>query len=384
MQGSLVCLAAAMLLASAAGTAFSQTAGATGNDAWVERNFDFAAPALNFRGLVPKDAKVETVAMPAMAPQTIGNVKIVGKVMSGKLGPGKGGLQVETTIVGYNLQAPGAASRLCAFEAQASGYATRAASVTRDLTEARLLANQRMKGAPQSTSASYCFSRANQALAVHFVAGAEGTETAEVADARARQVEAYARSFIQGMKFSDGASPSLGHDLQTVPLRIGDTQTQLRVLNGWDIPINDFRGSLPAELHLRQRKNGKDVGLVWLSMFDAKQKPDLDRAGVAIVKDYFGKQSADVQAPVLLSSKDDPLLAQRGIAARTFRFSVRNRQGVDAGEIDATVAWRDGRVHVLTLWSAWKSEGGRNSFFSRLPGLTVYDSVYQDVLNKLP
>jgi len=36
------------------------------------------------------------------------------------------------------------------------------------------------------------------------------------------------------------------------------------------------------------------------------------------------------------------------------------------------------------LWSAWKSQRGRHSVFSRLPGVPVHDVVYQDVLNSLP
>jgi hypothetical protein len=115
-----------------------------------------------------------------------------------------------------------------------------------------------------------------------------------------------------------------------------------------------------------------------------KEKPDLETSGAAIVKDYFVKQTPDGRAPVLLASGEDSALAEQGIASRTFRFSVENREGKDAGDIEATVVWHNGRLSVLTLWSAWTSEANRNAFFSRLPGLTVYDIVRQEVLLPQP
>jgi hypothetical protein len=68
---------------------------------------------------------------------------------------------------------------------------------------------------------------------------------------------------------------------------------------------------------------------------------------------------------------------KQGIPARTFRFSVTDKKGQDSGDIDATVIWRNRRLHVLTLWSAWSSGADNSNFFSRLPALTVYDIVRQ-------
>ncbi|WP_433762909.1 hypothetical protein [Brucella anthropi] len=73
-------------------------------------------------------------------------------------------------------------------------------------------------------------------------------------------------------------------------------------------------------------------------------------------------------------------MAEQGIASRTFRFSVEDRLGSDAGDIEATVVWHNGQLSVLTLWSAWATADNRNTFFSRLPGLTVYEIVRQEVL----
>jgi hypothetical protein len=319
--------AVSIVAATVAGTAFVRADDASSkNSAWVARKFDFSVPALNFESNVSRDATVETVPMEPTEPGTIGKVKVIGKIA-----PGKGDLKVETTMVGYNLHAPATALRICSFDVEALGYTIRIFRTAQDLTEAKL-------------------------------------------------ADEYAASFIDNLSWENGQQSSFGEDLQTVPLLIGDKQIRLSIPNGWDIPINDFRGRLPAELHIVRRKNRKDVGLVWLFVQDMKEKPDLDTSGAAIVKDYFVKQTPDARAPVLLASGEDSTLAEQGIASRTFRFSVENKQGSDAGDIEATVVWHNGRLSVLTLWSAWPSAANRNTFFSRLPGLTVYDIVRQEAL----
>lgn len=365
-----------ILILTTAVTTFAQASGVMPNgDIWAPMAFDFSAPALNFKSTVPQDAKVEMVPMDPTEPDSIGKVKIIGKVTAGKTGQ-----KVETTIVGYNLQAPAAASRVCSFEAKASGYTPRLVSVTPDLTEAQLFANKAENGKTLSAAFSYCFARANQALAIHFIVDLSSAETVEAANDLVHQTNDFAQSFIRSLTFGNNQQSSFGDDWQTVPLRIGDKETWIHVPHGWDIPINDFRGSLPAELHMVRRKNGKDVGLVWLFVQDMKEKPDLETSGTAIVKDYFVKQTPDARPPVLISSGEDTTLAQLGIAAHTFRFSVEDKKGSDAGDIETTVIWHEGRLSVLTLWSAWTSAPDRNSFFSRLPGLTVYDIVRRAAL----
>ncbi|RJG40635.1 hypothetical protein [Mesorhizobium sp. DCY119] len=372
--------AVSIVAATVAGTAFVRADDASPKDsAWVARKFDFSVPALNFESSVSRDATVETVPMELTEPGTIGKVKVIGKIA-----PGKGDLKVETTMVGYNLQAPATALRICSFDVEAVGYTLRIYRTAPDLTEAKLLAKKTVNGKPQSAALGYCFARAQQALGIYFMVDVSSAASEEAADDLVRRADEYAASFIDNLSWENGQQSSFGEDLQTVPLHIGDKQIRLSTPNGWDIPINDFRGPLPAELHMVRRKNGKDVGLVWLFVQDMKEKPDLETAGAAIVKDYFVKQTPGAQAPVLLSSGEDSTLTEQGIAARTFRFSVENREGKDAGDIEATVVWHNGRLSVLTLWSAWTSAANRNTFFSRLPGLTVYDIVRQEVLVPQP
>lgn len=371
--------AVSILAAMVAGTAFAQGDTSSKDSVWAPKALDFSSPTLNFKTKVPHDSRVETVPMEPIEQNTIGKVKIIGKVASGK-----GDLEVETTIVGYSLQAPATALRVCSFDVEALGYAIRIFRTEQDLTEAKLLAKKAENGKPHSAALGYCFARAQQALGIYFMVDVSGAASEEAADDLVRRADEYAASFIDNLSWENGQQSSFGEDLQTVPLLIGDKQIRLSIPNGWDIPINDFRGRLPAELHMVRRKNRKDVGLVWLFVQDMKEKPDLDTSGAAIVKDYFVKQTPDARAPVLLASGEDSTLAEQGIASRTFRFSVENKQGSDAGDIQATVVWHNGRLSVLTLWSAWPSAANRNTFFSRLPGLTVYDIVRQEVLVPQP
>ncbi|MFK4822866.1 hypothetical protein ACI0FS_22290 [Ochrobactrum quorumnocens] len=372
--------AVSIVATTVAGTAFVRADDASSKDgAWVARKFDFSMPALNFESSVSRDATVETVPMEPTEPGTIGKVKVIGKIA-----PGIGDLKVETTMVGYNLQAPATALRICSFDVEAVGYTLRIYRTAPDLTEAKLLAKKAENGKPQSAALGYCFARAQQALGIYFMVDVSSAASEEAADDLVRRADEYAASFIDNLSWENGRQSSFGEDLQTVPLLIGDKEIRLSIPNGWDIPINEFRGALPAELHMVRRKNGKGVGLVWLFVQDMKEKPDLDTSGAAIVKDYFVKQTPDARAPVLLASGEDSTLAEQGIASRTFRFSVENKQGSDAGDIEATVVWHNGRLSVLTLWSAWTSAADRNTFFSRLPGLTVYDIVRQEVLVQQP
>lgn len=370
--------ACVLVATSVAVTMFAGTGFAQDNDSAVQnavpvmRKFDFSAPALNLEGTLSPNATSETVPMSPTQPGTIGNVKVIGKITSDSSSP-----KIETTFVGYDLQAPSAAFRICTYQADTAGYTTRVSNVASDLTEAMLLGTKDENGKPHSALISYCFSRGKQVLGINFIADVSNAADAEAAYDLVVQADKYAAAFIGSLSWENGEESSFGQELQSVPVRIGNQQVMLQIPNQWEIPINDFHGSLPAELHTIRRKGGKDVGLVWLFVQDMKNKPDLEMAGATIVKDYFVRQTPDTHPPVLVSSEEDTILAEQGIPARTFRFSIENKNGEDSGEIEATVIWRNGRLHVLTLWSAWPSAADNSNFFSRLPALTVHDIVRQ-------
>ncbi|CAB3899666.1 hypothetical protein LMG26686_04422 [Achromobacter mucicolens] len=312
-------------------------------------------------------------------PDTIGNVKVIGKITSDKDNP-----EIETSILGYNLPAPATAWRLCTFEVEALGYVPRISKSSDDQTEVGLLAQKADNGKPKSAAISYCFVREKQAVGVFFIVDVSRAASMDAANNLVHKADRYATALIDSLSWANGRQSSFGREMQEIPLRIGSVEHRISIPKGWDVPINDFHGPLPAELHMVRRKNGKDVGLVWLFVQNMKEKPDLETAGAALVKNYFVKQTSDARSPVLLSSEEDNALADQGFAARTFRFSVEDKKGRDAGDIEALVAWKHGQLSVLTLWSAWTASADRNTFFSRLPGLSVYDILRQAVLKTQP
>lgn len=366
-----------LVLFAAAAAAVAQTSEAE----WMPQAFDFGVPSLNFKAAVPPGAEVEMVPMSALEPGTLGRVKIVGKIP-----PVKGGPQVEVTIVGYDLRTPASALRICRYEAEAAGYIERISQATADQTEAQFYGNQADDGKPRSAMFSYCFARGNQALAVHFGVDVRQTTTLKAAKARVDEADAYAQHFMAALRFADDQQANFGNAAQRVRLNLDGEMLDAEVPGGWEIPINDFKGPLPAELHMLRRSQGNDVGLVWLWVHPMKARPDNDTVA-QMVQQYFLKQTPDTRPPVLRTSEDDADLSQQGIKARALRFDVTNKKGEDAGEIEATVGWQNGNLVVVTLWSAWRapienkaSAEGRNLFFSRLAGLTTYDVLRFAVL----
>lgn len=344
-------------------------ANATSSD-WKKHVFDFHSPTVNFEADVPAGSRVETVPMDDTEPGALGKVKIVGKVSPGANGP-----RVGATIMAYDLRSPPAALPICKYEAEIAGYTPRSMTTSPDLTEAKIFATQSDNGKPKGALLSHCFAKGHNALALHFVVNVTEERSPAAARKALEELDAYSKAFLKNFKFSDGKQANFGAAMQRVPLRIGERAIRLQVPKEWSIPINDFRGPLPAELHMVRRSGGKDVGLIWLSVQDMKEKPDLETTGAAIIRDYFVKQTPDADPPVLLgASKNSDLLDHR-LENREFRFSVRNRKGEDVGAIHATAVWKDGQLTVISQWSAWAESARRNDFFSRLPGVTTYDLV---------
>jgi len=379
MHSAWVRVLSGLVVVAAAGSAGAAT---TASDEWVPHAFDFGVPSLNFKAAVPPGAKVETVPMSAAEPGTLGRVKIVGKIP-----PVEGGPQVEATIVGYDLRNPASALRICRYESEAAGYIERISQATPDQTEAQLYGNQADDGKPRSALFSYCFARGNQALAVHFGVDVRQTTTLKAAKARVDEADEYAQHFMAALRFEDDKQANFGDATQRVQIALDGTTLRPEVPGGWEIPINDFKGKLPAELHLLRRSQGKDVGLIWLWVQPMKARPDLDTAGAQAVRQYFMLQTPDTRPPELRASEDEADLAQQGVKARVLHFDVTRKSGEDAGEIEATVTWQNGNLVVLSLWSTWRapvenkaSAEGRNLFFSRLPGLTTYDVLREAVM----
>lgn len=163
----------------------------------------------------------------------------------------------------YDLHSPPAALPLCKYETEVAGYTPLSMFAFPDLTEAKVFATQSDNGKPKSAIFSHCFAKGKNALAIHFIVKVAGESTPEVARRRRRESTLIQLRFSKNFQFSDGKQANFGDDMQPVPLRIGARKIGLQIPTDWEIPINDFRGPLSAELHMVRRSGGKDVGLVW-------------------------------------------------------------------------------------------------------------------------
>ncbi|MEO9336349.1 hypothetical protein ABFT80_02765 [Mesorhizobium sp. SB112] len=337
---------------------------------WVRKTFDFGSEDINFQSLVPPGATVETVALGSPDPDTIGKIKIVGKIQ-----PVDGNVPVEVTITAFDLVAPAAASRVCAYEIESAGYTLRSTKSAPDLSDMRIFATKSDGSRPMEGAFSQCFTRGNKVLALHFIFDVSKTTDLEAADALVAKAQDYANTMLSHIAFTDGKPTGYGAGMKDVPISIGTEKMNLSVPNLWNVAINDFHGPLPAELHLVRRKDEKSVGAIWLAVREMKEQPDLDELGKTLIRDYFVLQSLDAKPAVPVSSGDDPAFTNLGVAARNFRFSVEDKSSEDAGDILATLIWHEGRLYVVSVWSIWAPTGDRNIFFSRLPGLTAYDLI---------
>ncbi|MUZ75986.1 hypothetical protein GOZ90_25365 [Agrobacterium vitis] len=207
-----------------------------------------------------------------------------------------------------------------------------------------------------------------------------GEPTQDAAKKALSELDGYSIAFLRNLQFSDGKQANFGDSMQSVPLSIGERKIDLQIPTGWEIPINDFRGPLPAELHMIRRSGDQDVGLIWLFVQPMTEKPDMEKTGAEIIRNYFVKQTSDVDAPVLLGTNENSTLSEQGLTNREFRFSVKTLKGEDIGVIDATAVWKDNQLAVIAEWSTWGQTARRNEFFSRLPGMTAYDLVRSAVL----
>jgi hypothetical protein len=294
----------------------------------------------------------------------------------GKIYPEKAGTPVEVTIQALDLTAPAAASRVCTHEAEIAGYTLRARRAEPDLSDAELFATKSDGNRPICGVFSRCMTRGNKMLVTHFLFDVSGVMDEEEFDVRANQAQDYYKTFISSIVFADGHSPGYRNMMRKIPVTIGADKTTLSVPDVWQVPINDLRGPLPAELHLLRKNNsGEDTGLLWLAVQERKEQLDFEKLGPTLIGDYFVQQSPDAARPVLLQVSEDPDMRESGVASRSFRFSTKNRAGEDVGEVLATLFWHDGRLYVLSLWSRWSPTADRNTFFSRLPGLTAYDLI---------
>ncbi|WP_094542321.1 hypothetical protein [Brucella grignonensis] len=336
---------------------------------WSLRAFDFGDEDINFETFVPDRAKVETVAMrPLDRAKEIGSVRIIGKIQLPDM-------PIEATIKGYHLTTIGSAARVCVYEVKNSGYTIRQIRSVADFSATRLFAVQ--PGDPPFTSGTFsqCYARGDKVLTFHIVADLTKAASDDKRTEIGRVARNFAGALFTNLVFSNGRVQGYDAYMKGINIRIGDRVVSLAVPDIWKVAINDFKGPLPAELHLQREKDGHTEGLFWLFAQERKDKPDLQEIGPALIRDYFVQQSPDVKLPTLLASSEDADFRKVGVVSRQFRFSVAKKDGEASGDLIANVIWHDQKLYVVSIWSRLSPSGDPNTFFSRLPGLTTFDLV---------
>ncbi|MEJ5018906.1 hypothetical protein WH297_04035 [Ochrobactrum vermis] len=341
---------------------------------WSLKTFDFGDDDINFETYVPDTAKVQITTMRELdASREIGSVRIIGKIRLADA-------PIEATIKGYRLTTPASAARVCAYEIETSGYTLRQISSVADYSATQAFAVQPAETPYKSGVFSQCFSRGDKVLTFHVVAdlakAANDGERKEIG----KIAHNVAGALFTNLIFSNGRVQAYDEYLKRIDIRIGRQTVALTVPDIWKVAINDFKGSLPAELHLQREKDGRTEGLFWLFAQDRKDKPDIQEIGPALIRDYFVQQSPDVKPPTLLASSEDEDFKKAGVASRQFRFSVTKKDGEDSGDLIANVIWHDQKLYVTSIWSRVSPSGDPNTFFSRLPGLTAFDLVQASLL----
>lgn len=338
---------------------------------WVKKRFEIGPPEISFETFVPADAKVATARMePKAAPSGLGDIKGVAKIRLGDA-------PVEATITAFDLAHPGAATLICDWGMEEAGYETHRRVDTPGLTTAERLGGVQKGGKPVDGAFLTCVNRGRFLLTFLFK-----YDPAKGDDAVAA-VRGFAGVFLSNIVVDDGKDSSFAPgQITEVPIVIGQDRRTLSVPKGWEVRINDFTGSLPAELHLIREEGGKPKGLVWFGVREMAEKPELDEIVILLIRDYFAKQS-DARPPEPGQAWDEFDFKDAGFLQQGYRFSVTSKNGKEGGDIEAFVVWHEGRLYVASLWSPVAKSDERNVFFTRLPGLTAHAFVKRALLAHL-
>lgn len=346
---------------------------------WVPHAFALGVPALDFTTYIPADATVEISPLPKDRPLDAGNVahlRIVAKVT-----PDPSDAPVTATITTFQVPTAPAAARICTWLLEEAGYRISAGTGSSDLTAAQRIGHQTDgQGQRQGSALSACYVRGDRVLTLAFQLDSRAAANEEQRRQWSDTAADFASGMLTNLRFADGRPTA--HDdqqLRRIPAVIGEQNLGLVVPNAWDVRINDFQGSLPAELHLTRGDDSDTRGTVWLAAIPAPRSPtpqELTAMGKRLFPGYLMGQTPDLRAYAPAMHAVDPVLQQHGIPSQHFRFPVTNRDGERAGDMFGLLAWHDHTVYALSLWSRIGASTQRNEFFSRLPGLTAYDMLH--------
>jgi hypothetical protein len=373
MTRLLIVQALACALVGFGGPSVAQEAGEpSAKEGWVEKAFEFSAPDLDFKTLVPDEAKVAFVPMKAREENTIGSIKIIGEVPAIDTAE----VPVRVTILGYDLRTSGGADRICTRVQTEEGYRQVEEKATRHRSDVMSLAFKYVDGLAADGIISRCLTRGHQALAVNFLFSLAKAKTDEDRSATFEAAENYAMTFTDNMAFENGEDGGYWDSVKEVPLRIGGKTIDLRIPDDWDVPINDFDGRPTAELHILKQDGKVTKGGAWLLAADMAAKPDLEKVGSEAIPLFLRLQFQGQQPGALkleeTSAGSGP--GGKGALVQHFLFSLTGEDGTTQSSARAMMVWHEGRLYTLIRWSPYVEDGSQNAFFSMLPVLTIYDS----------
>jgi hypothetical protein len=366
-----VALLALLALAGLAVQAAAEEAAVSpATEGWVERAFEFSAPDLDFKTLVPEAADVASVPMKPREGDTLGSIKIIGEV------PVIDAAQIplRVTILGYDLRTSGGADRICSRVQTQEGYKQVEVDVSPHRSEAMSLAFTYEGDLAVDGIISRCLTRGRQALAVNFLFQMPKHKTEAERDAIFDFANQYAGTFTGNMVFKNGENGGYWDGMKSVPLSIEGKTLDVLIPDDWQVPINDFDGRPTAELHVLKQDEGVSKGGVWLLAADMRDKPDLEKVGSTLIPFFLKIQFQALEAPKLEDSSIGPDLSGKGTLMQHFLFSLSDKEGNDYGDARALMVWHQGRVYTLIRWSSFEEDGSQNAFFSMLPVLNIYDA----------
>lgn len=333
---------------------------------WKKQAFDFGAADLRGDIALPNDAALQAAHFQPRQEGTAGRSTVVGKIASSATVP------ADVTVMAFDLEYPATPLRVCAYEAQAAGLDVVSQSVTDDQSSASLRSVKAKNGKFEQVGFTRCLTRGTKLLAFHFATEPAGAGEDSAVSA-GEMIETIAATMFKGLTFADGKPVSHWEGMTDISLKLGEQSAILKTTSAWTVAINDFNGTVPAELHLVRKRDGKDAGLVWLGVSEVSAGFDMARDEQRLLREFLKKQSPDFGEAKLLSNDRLALPGGAGGERNRFRFEIASKSGGEAGDVLATVTRNGGRLHVVAWWSPPISGDERARFMARLPGFTAYD-----------
>ncbi|MBK4217378.1 hypothetical protein JJJ17_15730 [Paracoccus caeni] len=348
---------------------------------WTPVEFDLGPPNLIFRTYLPKDATTESIHLPDQpASENLGRMIIAGKYTIPV--PGE---VIDGSIVAYELRYTGSAQRLCVFAVTSAGYGMRAVDAAADGTHTQILSfRPGPDGTPNEIAFSDCRTRGHTILAQHFLRPIPAEATLDDLEVLAKDTAERLAPVIGNIRFTDGRADGYAEAAEMVPLVINGTRSELPVPTAFEVVFNDFDGRTGLkELYLLHQPDKIVRNLVWMVSSPAPTEPPIE-ASLELLTQQFMLQTNDVLSLEPASQVTTSMPDWASVAAKTIRYDVKDKDGQQAGTLDAVIVWNDGQAYVMSWFSNYGDDGSANAMTSRLPGQTVVDLLTRKIQAATP